>query len=111
MSTKSLPAISLRTGNRLPAAQVSLWVVNYMIYMVLWLIGPAISGREWSFLPALREAPGGVRRATRHAYARPRLLLAGEGQALTRKAVEPALAGASAGVQRKWPLRVALVCR
>jgi hypothetical protein len=40
-----------------------------------------------------------------------RLLFAGEGEALTRKAVEPALARAPARVQRKWPLRVALVCR
>jgi hypothetical protein len=40
-----------------------------------------------------------------------RLLLAVAGEALTRKAVELALARARAGVQRKWPLRVALVCR
>src|SRR3984893_18301417 len=56
MSTQSLPATSLRTGNRLPAAQVLLRVVNYLICMVLWLIGSAICGLQSSFLPALREA-------------------------------------------------------
>ena len=57
MLTQSLPAASLRTGNRLPAAQVLLRVSNYLIYMVLWLIVPASSDLESSFLPALREAP------------------------------------------------------
>src|ERR1700730_1660634 len=67
MSTESLPATSLRTGNRLPATRVLLRGVNYLIYMVLWVIGAAISGLESSFLPALREAPGGRRRSTRQA--------------------------------------------
>src|ERR1700730_2963787 len=57
MLIQSLPAASLRTGNRLPAARVLLRVSNYLICMVLWLIGPARSGLESSFLPALREAP------------------------------------------------------
>src|SRR5712691_8524749 len=65
MLTQSLPAASLRTGNLLPADRVLVWVSNYLICMALWLIGPAISGLESSFLPALREGPGGVRRATR----------------------------------------------
>src|SRR5216684_635541 len=55
MSTQSLPAVSLRTGNRLPAARVLLWVSNYLIFLVLSLIKPAISDLESSFLPALRE--------------------------------------------------------
>ena len=67
MPTQSLPATSLRTGKRLPAARVLLRVVNYLICMALWLIGPAISGLESSFLPAFREAQGRVRRSTRHA--------------------------------------------
>jgi hypothetical protein len=33
-------------------------VVNYLIYQAFWLIMPAISGSELSFLPALRERPG-----------------------------------------------------
>src|SRR6266404_8790946 len=56
MPTQSLPAVSLRIGNRLPAAQVLLRSVNYLICMALWLIGWVISGLESSFLPALREA-------------------------------------------------------
>src|ERR1700730_9498351 len=66
MLTQSLPAASLMTGNRLPATRVLPMVSNYLIYMILSLIGPASSDLESSFLPALREAPGGVRRATRH---------------------------------------------
>jgi formylglycine-generating enzyme required for sulfatase activity len=60
MPTQSLPAVSLRIGNRLPAAQVLLRGVNYLICMALWLIGWVISGLESSFLPALREAPASV---------------------------------------------------
>src|SRR6266446_5754715 len=56
MSAQSLPAVSLRIGNRLPAAQVLLRSVNYLIGMALWLIGWVISRLESSFLPALREA-------------------------------------------------------
>jgi hypothetical protein len=57
MSTRSLPAASLRTGNRVPAVQVLLRVVNYLMCMALRLIRPAISDVESSLLPALREAP------------------------------------------------------
>jgi hypothetical protein len=57
MSTQSLPAASLRTTDRLPAARVLLQVFNYLIYMPLWLIEPAGSDLESDFLPALREAP------------------------------------------------------
>src|SRR5437667_11803574 len=57
MLTQSLPAASLRTGHRLPAARLLLRVSNYLIYMVLWLIGPARSDLESRFVPALREAP------------------------------------------------------
>ena len=56
MPNQSLPAVSLRIGNRLPDAQVLLRGVNYLICMALWLIGWVISGLESSFLPGLREA-------------------------------------------------------
>jgi hypothetical protein len=56
MSTQSLPAVSLRTGTRFPAARVLLRVVNHLICMALWRSGPAISGLASRFLPALREA-------------------------------------------------------
>jgi hypothetical protein len=58
MSTQSLPAPSLRTGDVLPAVRRMSRVVNYLIYQTLWLILPAISGSKPSFLPALREEPG-----------------------------------------------------
>ena len=57
MLSQSLPAASLRTANRLPAGRVLVWAFNYLICMALWLIGPAISGLESGFLPALRETP------------------------------------------------------
>src|ERR1700730_4341264 len=60
MSTQSLPAVSLRTGNRLPDAQVLFRGVNYLICMALWLIGAAICRLQSSFLPALREGAGSV---------------------------------------------------
>jgi len=53
MSIQSLPAPSLRTGHGLPAARLLRRAVNYLIYRALWLIMPAISGSEPSFLPAL----------------------------------------------------------
>ena len=61
MSTQSLPAPSLRTGHGLPAVRWVSRVVNYLIYQALWLIMPAIFGSERSFLPVLRETPGGRR--------------------------------------------------
>src|SRR3984893_18703458 len=69
MSTQSLPAVSLRIDNRLPDAQVLLRGVNYLIRMALWLIKPAISGLESSFLPALREAGRQPALSTRRACA------------------------------------------
>ena len=56
MSTQSLRAPSLRTGHSLPATRWVRRMVNYLIYQALWLIMPAISRAEPSFLPALREA-------------------------------------------------------
>src|ERR1700730_17866510 len=57
MLTQSLPAASLRTVNRLPAARVLLRVSNYLIYMALWLIGPASSdpNRVFSLLSGRRR--------------------------------------------------------
>ena len=53
MSTQNLPAPSLRTGHGLPAVRLVRRVVNYLIYQALWLIMPAISGCEPSFLPVV----------------------------------------------------------
>jgi hypothetical protein len=55
MPTKSLPAASLRTTDRLPAARIRLWGSTYLICMVLWPIRRLLSGAESYFLPALRE--------------------------------------------------------
>src|SRR6266446_1743708 len=56
MSTQSLPAASLRTGHRLPAGRVLLWVSKHLILRDLSSIFWSICGAVSSFLPALREA-------------------------------------------------------
>jgi hypothetical protein len=63
MPTQSLPAASLRTADRLPAARVLVQVASYLIYKVLWPLRKASSGAESSFLPALREVWGGGSRS------------------------------------------------
>jgi hypothetical protein len=63
MPTQSLPAASLRTEGRLPAARVLVRVASYLIYKVLWALKKATSGAESSFLPALREVRGGGSRS------------------------------------------------
>src|SRR5262245_36686698 len=60
MATQGLPAVSLRTGTRLPEAEVLLRGVNYLIGMALWPIRWAVYGRQSSFLPALREGASSV---------------------------------------------------
>src|SRR5438132_58590 len=56
MSTQSLPAASLRTGHRLPAGRVLLWVSKHLILRALSSICWSICGAASIFLPALREA-------------------------------------------------------
>src|SRR5258707_15883671 len=58
MLTQSLPAASLRTGHRLPAARLLLRVSNYLIYMVLWLSDRRVrtSNRVFSLLSGRRQA-------------------------------------------------------
>ena len=63
MPTQSLPAASLRTADRLPAARVLVQVAIYLIYKVLWPLRKASPGAESSFLPALREVRGGGSRS------------------------------------------------
>src|SRR6266404_3478258 len=62
MSAQSLPAASLRTGNRLPAGQARNWVSKYLIWKASSSICSAICGASSRFLPARREAPGSNRR-------------------------------------------------
>src|SRR5216683_7193405 len=56
MSKQILPAASLRSTNRLPAARTWVEGSNHLIWMALWSIGRAIFGAASNFLPALREA-------------------------------------------------------
>src|SRR6266436_9430780 len=58
MSPQTLPAASLRTGNRLPAGRVLLWLSKYLIWNILSSICSSICGAATIFLPVLREAPG-----------------------------------------------------
>src|SRR6267378_4148671 len=68
MSTQILPAASLRSANRLPAARARLRASNYLICRALWSIGAAIFGVRSKFLPALREGElrGGVEQGADH---------------------------------------------
>jgi len=63
MPTRCLPAASLRTAYRLPAARVLMWVASYLIYKALWPIWRAISVVGSIFIPALREMLGGGSRS------------------------------------------------
>jgi hypothetical protein len=58
MPTQSLPAASLSTANRFPAARMLLCAINYLIYKALSSVIPVIFAAESNFLPALREATG-----------------------------------------------------
>ena len=60
MPTQLLPAASLRSIPRLPAARALVWASNYLILMVLWSIGRAIFRVESNFLPALREGRAAI---------------------------------------------------
>src|ERR1700730_10594488 len=55
MPTQILPAASLRSANRLPAARTLFRAANYLICMALWSIGRAMFRAASNFLPALRE--------------------------------------------------------
>src|ERR1700730_10161468 len=55
MAPWSLPAASLRSPHRLPAARALLLASNYLICRALWSIGPTIFGVGSKFLPVLRE--------------------------------------------------------
>src|SRR5438105_13304500 len=56
MSKQILPAASLRSTNRLPAARAWVERSNHLIRMALWSTARAIFGAASDFLPALREA-------------------------------------------------------
>src|SRR3984893_17668660 len=66
MPTQIVPAASLRSTTRLPAAGALVRASNHLIWVVLWSIGRAIFRVASNFLPGLREgraaqaAPAGV---------------------------------------------------
>src|SRR3984893_10968077 len=66
MPRQIVPAASLRSTTRLPAAGALVGASNHLIWVVLWSIGRAIFRVASNFLPALREgrayqaAPAGV---------------------------------------------------
>ena len=49
MPTQILPAASLRSSNRLPAARALLWASNHLMYIPLWSIGWVIFGAGSNF--------------------------------------------------------------
>src|SRR5438309_312353 len=58
MPTQILPAASLRSATRLPAARALFLAANYLICLALWSIGRTIFRVAANFLPALREGRG-----------------------------------------------------
>src|SRR5580704_9585796 len=58
MPAQILPAASLRSAKRLPAARALFLTANYLICLTLWSIGRAIFRVAANFLPALRERRG-----------------------------------------------------
>ena|SRR5437867_4143724 len=66
MPTQFVPAASLRSTTRLPAARALVRASNHLIWVALWSIGRAIFRVASNFLPGLREgrtyqaAPAGV---------------------------------------------------
>ena len=66
MPTQILPAASLRSAQRLPAARALFLASNNLIYMTLWSIGRAIFRGASNFLPALREGRVTRRRRDLH---------------------------------------------
>jgi hypothetical protein len=77
MSTQILPAASLSSARRLPAARTLFWASNYLICTALWSIGRAVFRIASSFLRVLRE---------RRVPALPRSIVRGAG-------FDPAFAG------------------
>src|ERR1700730_17915469 len=60
MLVQTLPAVSLRSVNRFPAAGALMRASNYLICWALWSIRRALFRGESSFLPVLREAAEGA---------------------------------------------------
>src|SRR5215475_5519574 len=66
MPTQILPAASLSSAQRLPAARALFLEANYLICIALRSIGRAISGVKTRFLPHSRDERWGPRRTGHH---------------------------------------------
>jgi hypothetical protein len=70
MAMQILPAASLRSIPRLPAARVLVRVSNHLMWMALWSIGRVILRVEANVLPALREGRAAGQRPVSRASGR-----------------------------------------
>src|SRR5882762_6025658 len=73
MPRQILPAASLRSAKRLPAARTLFRVPNCLVCIALWSIGRAIFRAASNFLPALRERRVTRRRRDLHSLGVPAL--------------------------------------
>src|ERR1700730_11320858 len=96
MLVQTLPAVSLRSVNRLPASGTLMRASNYLICWALWSIRRALFRGESSFLPALREAADGAAVVP---------FLAGRARGCVLKGTSDRLEGRlglEIGVERQW---------
>ena len=73
MPRQILPAVSLRSAKRLPAARTLFRVPNYLVCIAFWSIGRAIFRAASNFVPALREGRVTRRRRDLHSLGVPAL--------------------------------------
>src|SRR6266480_4003825 len=81
MPTQILPAASLRSIPRLPAARVLVRASNHLMWMALWSIGQAIFRVEANVLPALREGRAARQRPISREWGRKCPFAANDGKA------------------------------
>src|ERR1700730_8660520 len=96
MLVQTLPAVSLRSVNRLPASGTLMRASNYLICWALWSIRRALFRGESSSLPALREAADGAAVVP---------FLAGRARGCVLKGTSDRLEGRlglEIGVERQW---------
>src|ERR1700736_842841 len=108
MPPQILPAASLRSIPRLPAARVLARASNHLMWMALWSIEQAISRVEENVLPALREGRAVRERPISRDSGRKCPFAAAEGMPMTsRRCDRPG--GAKRAILPIWTLRMA--CR
>jgi hypothetical protein len=107
MPTQILPAASLRSANRLPAARTLLRVANYLIRIALWSIGRAIVRVAANFLPVSQGEAGSSAPAPLPAMAPPRRIRVRTptipARELTTKPIHPSDSTGSMQRRSRWP--------